>query len=46
VLAVAVVVVVLVVLDETAAEALSKDTSPSGDESFCAGLSTVSLALC
>lgn len=45
-LAVVVLVVVLVVLGDTAAEALSKDTSPSGDESFGAGLSTVSLALC
>jgi hypothetical protein len=41
-----VVVEVLVVLGETAAEALSNDTNPSGDESFGAWLPMVSLALC
>jgi hypothetical protein len=41
-----VVVVALVVVDETAADALSSDTSPSGTESFGARLSTVSQGLC
>jgi hypothetical protein len=40
------VVEVILVVGETAADALSNDTNPSLAESFNSGLSTVSLGLC